>query len=613
MSERSLGESRESPAAGSAPPRTFLNHLWEARKWRDGSAGGGQYPLKRGATRTIGRKATQRSDHDMRGARTASGAGRPLERLFRTGAVGGLTDAQLLEQFASGDDDDEAAEAAFAAIVGRHGPMVLGVCRSVLRDAHAAEDAFQATFLVLARRARAVGGRGSLGNWLYGVALRTARKARTAAARRLARDGEAASLRPLATADPHPDDGDTRDERARILHEEIGRLPGTYRSAVVVCYLEGMTQEQAARQLRLAESTVRGRLARARKLLGRRLTLRGIGLSSGLLALGAPADAADARIPEAAVEPLARAARLFGKSSQATGGAVSATAHRIARGVLFTMGLPSFQTVAAAILAVAGIAAGTPALSQRAAEAQAPGPAPRSKTLAEILSAVYAQAQDPGARRSALVRDGERDGAQSPAIAADLVKSVPSPILRAFPVSKDCMILSYIADWAHGNVDNIGVANNHGGVRTLIDWPEIKPDLASAPDRKFLLALYSRTTTSHSPAGPIHAFAIIETWPELTSWKTQPAYHLEPAATYQFEPGEGWKLFDVTPIVRDQAGAGRNTHGVLLRFLSEDFSERGVDWSGYQFVSREGTGEWARRRPVLLVVKAGATEKPAAH
>ena len=82
------------------------------------------------------------------------------------------------------------------------------------------------------------------------------------------------------------------------------------------------------------------------------------------------------------------------------------------------------------------------------------------------------------------------------------------------------------------------------------------------------------------------------------------------AATYQFEPGTGWKLFDVTPIVRVEAKAGKKGHGVLLRFLSEDFAERGADWSGYQFVSREGTGEWARRHPVLLVVEASESERP---
>ena len=132
------------------------------------------------------------------------GAGRHLERLFGVGAVGGLSDAELLERFAA--VDDEAAGAAFEAIVARHGPMVLRVCRRILRDAHAAEDAFQATFLVLARRARTLGDRELLGNWLYGVALRTSRKARIAAARRVARDRVAAGRRSEAVVEPAPDD-----------------------------------------------------------------------------------------------------------------------------------------------------------------------------------------------------------------------------------------------------------------------------------------------------------------------------------------------------------------------------------------------------------------------
>jgi RNA polymerase sigma factor (sigma-70 family) len=564
----------------------------------------------------------------MRGARTK--AGRQLERLFRVGAVGGLTDAQLLEQFVAGDD--EAAEAAFETIVRRHGPMVLRICRTVLHDVHAAEDAFQATFLVLARKARTLGERKLLSNWLYGVATRTARTARIAALRRRLRDREAAARRSVVIENRPPDEGESRDELGRILHEEIGRLPGSYRTAVVVCYLEGMSQEQAARQLHLAESTMRGRLARARKLLGCRLTRRGVSLSVGLLALGNAADTAAgaARLSEATVGSLARAARLFGKSGQTTGGAVSGTAQSIASGVLSTMWFSSLKTVASALAAITLMVLGPIALTQRAAKAQPqieasdptgapatrtpPVPASKNSLLAALLEAASYRPQDSGTDRPRTTRDEEPHSMQSISVSSDLVKIAPAPIVRAIPVSKDCMILSYIADWAHGNVDNIGVANNHGGVRTLIDWSEIPPEIASAPDRKFLLALYSRDTNSSPPAGPIHAFAISEDWPEITSWKTQPAYDLDPAATYQFEPGPGWKLFDVTPTVRDQAKAGRKGHGVLLRFLSEDFAERRADWSGYAFVSREGTGEWAKRRPVLLVVEASKSEptRPAA-
>jgi RNA polymerase sigma factor (sigma-70 family) len=526
----------------------------------------------------------------MRGARTE--AYRQLERMCRVGTVGGLTDGQLLEQFVDGDD--EAAGAAFEAIIGRHGPMVLRICRMVLRDAHAAEDAFQATFLVLARKARTIGERKLLCNWLYGVATRTARKAKVAAARRIDRDREAACRRSIAIDDRPPDDDS--DDLGCILHEEIGRLPDSYRAAFVVCYLEGMTQEQAARQLRLAESTVRGRLARARKLLGHRLTRRGVSLSTTHFALGNVGDAAvvagAARLPDATIQSLARSALLFGKSGKATGGAVSATAQRIASGVLSTMWLPSLKTVAGVLVALT--LATAVALAQRAAEAQPQRDASQPKGADAIPA--------PKAR--------ERSSTQSLSINSELVRIVQAPIVRAIPVSKDCMILSYLPDWGHGNVDNIGVGNNHGGVRTLIDWSEIPPDLASAPDRRFLIALYSRETQSRPPAGPIHAFAINEDWPEITSWKTQPRYDPDPAATCQFEPGTGWKLFDVTSIVRNQAKAGKKGHGVLLRFLSEDFSERGADSSSYKFVSREGSGQWAIRQPVLLVVEASKSELP---
>jgi RNA polymerase sigma factor (sigma-70 family) len=526
----------------------------------------------------------------MTGARTE--ADRQLARLFRLGTLGGLTDAQLLEQFVAGDEDRAAA--AFEAIVGRHGPMVLRVCRIVLRDAHAADDAFQATFLVLARKARTIGERALLSNWLYGVATRTARKAKVIAARQIDRDRAAARGRCVLIDDRPPDDDP--DELCCILHEEIGRLPGSYRAAVVVCYLEGMTQEQAARRLRVAESTVRGRLARARKLLGHRLTRRGVSLATTLVALGRVGDvavvAAATRLPDATVQSLARSALLFGKSGKATSGAVSATAQGIANGVLSNMWLPSLKTVAAVLIACT--LATAVALTHRAAEAQPQREASQPK----------------GANATSAPTATERSAAQSLSINSELVQIVPAPIVRAIPVTKDCMILSYLPDWAHGNVDNIAVANNHGGVRTLIDWSEIPSDLASAPDRRFLIALYSRDTQSHPPAGPIHAFAINQNWPEITSWKTQPGYDPDPAATYQLEPGTGWKLFDVTPIVRDEAKGGKKGHGVLIRFLSEDFSERGTAPSSYNFVSREGTGQWAIRHPVLLVVEASNADLP---
>lgn len=528
-------------------------------------------------------------------------AGRQLDRLFRLGTVGGMTDPQLLEQFVTGDD--EAAAFAFEAVVERHGPMVLRVCRSVLRDAHAAEDAFQATFLVLARRARTLGSRELLCNWLYGVAARTARKARAIAARQRARDQVAASYRPAAVFEPPIDD--SREDLELVLHEEINRLPRPYRSAVVVCYLKGVSQAQAASQLHLAESTIRGRLARARRMLGQRLTRRGVALSTGLLALGSTALASADRLPSATVQATARAALLFVKRGKAVPGVVSATAHSIANGVSSAMWLSALKSVAAMAMAVGVLAAGGAFLTQPAVEAQLQNPPPRSQNIVErqVAPAEPAQVEDAEPAQSKSKKG--RQKTKSVEVEPELAKKAPGPVVRAVPVDKDCMVLSYLPDWAHGNVDNIGIGNNDGGVRTLINWPEIPADEAASPERQFLIAVYSRKTISHPPTGPIHAFEILENWPELTSWKTQPRYSPEPAATYKFEPEEGWKLFDITPLVHAQAKDDRKGHGVLLRFLSEDVpgGPREV-FSDYKLVSREGADEWANRRPLLLVVKA---------
>src|SRR4051812_8884536 len=175
-----------------------------------------------------------------------------VDRLFRFGTASGLSDGQLLDRFAS--RHDEAAEAAFAALVERHGPMVLTVCRRALNDPHDAEDAFQATFLILMRKAGSAPSRESLAAWLYGVARRVSAHARAAAARRRVVE-RAAALR-CGAVDPTPPDEPDRD-----LWDEVDRLPAAQRAAVVHCYLEGLTHEQAAQRLGWPVGTVRSRLA----------------------------------------------------------------------------------------------------------------------------------------------------------------------------------------------------------------------------------------------------------------------------------------------------------------------------------------------------------------
>ena len=211
-----------------------------------------------------------------------------ISALFRLGVVTGLSDEQLLERFAAQSEADR--QIAFEAIVRRHGPMVLGVCRRVLRNDHDAEDAFQATFMVLALRAGMVRKRNSLGPWLHGVAARIAHRATLVIRKR--------KEQPMPAADVAERDG--RDpalaDIEQVLDEELTRLPDKYRLPIVLCCLEGRTQEDAAKELGWTKGTVSGRLARAKGLLEHRLVRRGLAPSASLLAVSLAPDAAAAAV-----------------------------------------------------------------------------------------------------------------------------------------------------------------------------------------------------------------------------------------------------------------------------------------------------------------------------
>ncbi len=227
-----------------------------------------------------------------------------VEALFAAGALGGLCDAQLLDRFLEHDRDRAAAETAFAALVDRHGPMVLRVCFGVLGDVHDAQDVSQATFLVLAQRARSVRRRGSVASWLHGVALRLSAKVKRGVARRRSherRGGEIMTARRGDQGGPPPA------ESWEELHDEVERLPEKYREPIVLCHLEGLTQEQVARRLGWPIGTVQSRLARGRDRLRDRLVRRGVTLSAAALATGAGASA-EAAVTAAWVESTARAA-----------------------------------------------------------------------------------------------------------------------------------------------------------------------------------------------------------------------------------------------------------------------------------------------------------------
>ncbi len=273
-------------------------------------------------------------------ARAAEGSlVQQIEILLEGGTAAGLTDRRLLARFIT--ERDAAREAAFAALVSRHGPMVLEVCRQLLGDVHHAEDAFQAVFLVLARKAGSIRDPDLLGNWLYGVALRTARKARVRLARQRKHEEGDSMRRPgSGSSDPvelmaQPAEQEVLNrEQAEALHAEIGRLPGSFRVLVVLCYFEGLSLDEAARRLHWPSGTVHSRLARARDRLRRGLTRRGMVLpAAGLAAVFNP-QPASARISSLLCETTTRAAIHFA-AGQAAGEAASALAREVLRSMLF--------------------------------------------------------------------------------------------------------------------------------------------------------------------------------------------------------------------------------------------------------------------------------------
>ncbi len=194
---------------------------------------------------------------------------RSLVALFEAGSLGSQSDRDLLECFQS--DSGSAGQEAFRILVERHGPMVLGLCRSLVRDQHEAEDAFQATFLVLVRKARSIERRDTLGPWLHGVAARVARRARSRLIRRHQREVPVIGEIP-ARAQSFSDGFSTE----QLLHEEIARLPESFRRPVILCCLQGLSYDLAAQRLGVKEPTLRGRLERARKRLATRLRARGV-------------------------------------------------------------------------------------------------------------------------------------------------------------------------------------------------------------------------------------------------------------------------------------------------------------------------------------------------
>ncbi len=267
-----------------------------------------------------------------------------LRHALGSPTAAGLTDAELLERYSCKQD-----EAAFEFLVLRYATLVQRACNEVVRDRHDAEDAFQATFLILARKSAAIRGHESLAAWLYRVALRVALRVQAGLRRRRAASVDLDGL-PLP-----PDVQGIDPELSRFVHEEVQRLPVKYRTPIILCYFQGRTHEQAARELNWPIGTVAGRLSRARDLLRRRLTRRGVGITTITLTAVLSSHVA-AAVPTRLILCTLHAARLFASGQAA--GVVSPHLISLTEGVLRIMFLSKIKTVAAMLLVAFGLLAG---------------------------------------------------------------------------------------------------------------------------------------------------------------------------------------------------------------------------------------------------------------
>jgi RNA polymerase sigma factor (sigma-70 family) len=281
---------------------------------------------------------------------------RHLNTLFHCGTVAHQSDEELLERFVAGRD--QGAEAAFAAVVERHGAMVLGVCRRVLGNQHAAEDAFQATFLVLARKAAAIAHKKQLASWLYGVARRAALDARARSTRRQAREKRLDAMLPA-----EPTDHAFMSELRTILDEELARLPERHRAAIVLCELEGLSRREAALRLGVSEGTLSSRLARGKARLRERLTRRGLTVAAVTLTATLNQEAQAVSVPPALVDSTIRGATKVAAGLSLTG-VIPTSVTTLTEGVLKAMLIAKLNGAVLGVAALALISTGVGVLAQ---------------------------------------------------------------------------------------------------------------------------------------------------------------------------------------------------------------------------------------------------------
>jgi RNA polymerase sigma factor (sigma-70 family) len=308
-----------------------------------------------------------------------------LRRVAEPGWAAGLTDGELLERFLARRD-----EAAFTALVRRHGPAVLGVCRRILHHPQEAEDAFQATFLVLVRSAASIRKRRSVGSWLYGVARRVAVRARGDRARRRQVEQRA----PARAAADVPDQATGREFRS-VLEEEVRRLPERCRLPFVLCYLEGKTNAEAAEQLGCPKGTVLSRLAHARELLRARLGRRGLGLPAGLAGLAAAEGTHAAALPAPLVAATTRAASVLAGGEGGVAGAIPGRVAELTERTVRAMWGAKLKLAALVVLVAGLVGGGASALAYRALGADRPTEGPPAAQQARPAEARGEAAKPP--------------------------------------------------------------------------------------------------------------------------------------------------------------------------------------------------------------------------
>ncbi len=345
-----------------------------------------------------------------------------LEHMRRTMLYhddGGMTDGALLECFIGQRD-----EAAFAALVRRHGPMVLGVCRRVLHNEADAEDCFQATFLVLVRKAASIRPRGIVANWLYSVARNTALKAKAMRNLRQRREREAGTQKGQGQV---TEVADTSAALQELLDQELQALPDKYRAAIVLCDLEGKTILAASRELGCPQGTLSARLVRGRAMLARRLKRQGVTLGAGAVAAALAQNVASASMPLPLVASTVKAASLVA-AGQAVSGAVGAKVATLTEGVLEAMLMTKIKVALAVVMALNLIGAGVGLVYCQTAGSGQPGKG----------QPVTAQKQQPTAKADGK-DDEKKDGGADPKVAAgpplaktDAPKPLPENIVTAW-------------------------------------------------------------------------------------------------------------------------------------------------------------------------------------